>query len=104
MLHFKKFAPFANRVLVKRAEPLTKSKGGIILSDPSKSDTNFGTIVQAGPGLTLTNGVFRENAVKVGQTVLLPGYGGAKVKLADEQEYWVYRDDDIIGILEDPVK
>lgn len=45
MIAFKKFAPFANRVLVKRAEPLTKSKGGIILSDPSKTDTNFGVIV-----------------------------------------------------------
>lgn len=104
MLHFKKFAPFANRVLVKRAEPLTKSKGGIILNDPSKMEVNHGVVVQAGPGLTLNNGVFRENAVKVGQTVLLPGYAGAKVKLADEQEYWVYRDDDIIGILDEPVK
>jgi len=38
----------------------------------------------AGPGLMLSNGVLRENSVKVGQTVLLPGYSGAKVKLADE--------------------
>lgn len=72
MLHFKKFAPFANRVLVRRAEPLTKSKGGIILADPSKTDVNYGVVVEAGPGLTYTNGVFRENAVKKGQTVLLP--------------------------------
>ncbi len=57
-----------------------------------------------GPGLTLPNGMFRENPVKVGQTVLLPGYAGAKIKLADEQEYFVYRDDDIIGILEEPTK
>ena len=58
----------------------------------------------AGPGLTLTNGVFRENAVKVGQTVLLPGYSGQKVTLGDEKEYFIYRDDDIVGILEDPAK
>jgi hypothetical protein len=23
--------------------------------------------------------------------------------MADEQEYWVYRDDDILGVLEEPV-
>ena len=103
MLNFKRMVPFTNRVLVKRAEPLSKSKGGIILSDASKNELNFGTVVAVGPGLTLTNGVFRENAVKVGQTVLLPGYSGAKIKMADEQEYFVYRDDDIIGILEEPV-
>lgn len=33
MLHFKRYLPFANRVLVKRAEALTKSKGGIILPE-----------------------------------------------------------------------
>jgi co-chaperonin GroES (HSP10) len=42
--------------------------------------------------------------VKVGQTVLLPMYAGVKLKMADEQEYWVYRDDDILGILEEPNK
>jgi len=60
--------------------------------------------VQAGPGLTLTNGTLRPIGVKVGQTVLLPMYAGVKLKLADEQEYWVYRDDDILGVLEEPNK
>jgi len=41
--------------------------------------------------------------VSIGQTVLLPSYAGTKVKLDDEQEYWVYRDDDILGILEEPI-
>ena len=45
MIHFKRFAPFANRVLVKKAEPMTKSKGGIILADPSKAEVNFGVVV-----------------------------------------------------------
>jgi chaperonin GroES len=103
MLNFKRMAPFTNRVLVKRVEPLAKSKGGIILTDSSKQELNYGQVVAVGPGLTLNNGTFRENAVRVGQNVLLPGYSGAKIKLADEQEYYVYRDDDIIGILEEPV-
>eukprot|EP00347_Sterkiella_histriomuscorum_P004045 403361954 len=104
MLNFRRVAVLANRVLVRKAEPLQKSKGGIILSDPSKGEQYYGEVVETGPGLMLSNGVFRENAVKVGQTVLLPGYSGAKVKLADEQEYFIYRDDDIIGVLEEPTK
>jgi co-chaperonin GroES (HSP10) len=36
--------------------------------------------------------------------VLLPSYFGAKLTLADGTEYDVYRDDDILGILEEPTK
>ena len=42
--------------------------------------------------------------VKVGDTVLLPEYVGSKVVLADEEEVYIYRDDDILGTLHDPVK
>jgi chaperonin GroES len=66
MLNFRRMAPLANRVLIKRAEPLLKSKGGIILSDPAKQEQYYGEVIAAGPGLTFSNGVFRENAVKVG--------------------------------------
>lgn len=104
MLNFKKFVPFANRVLVRRAEPLTKSKGGIIIPESQKSEVNFGEVVAAGPGLSLGSGALRKMPVAVGQTVLLPSYAGVKVKLADAQEYWVYRDDDIMAILEEPTK
>lgn len=104
MLKFNKFVPFANRVLVKRAEALTKSKGGIIIPESQKSEVNFGEVVAAGPGLTMGNGVHRANSVSVGQTVLLPSYAGVKIKMANEQEYWVYRDDDILGILEEPLQ
>ena len=104
MLNFKKFMPFANRVLVKRAEAITKTKGGIILSEHNKMEVNQGEVVAAGKGIEYPNGVFRNIQVKVGQIVLLPMYSGVKVKLADEQEYYVYRDDDILGILEDPIE
>lgn len=42
--------------------------------------------------------------VKVGDQVLLPLYSGVKLKMADEQEYWVYRDEDILGVLSEPVE
>ena len=43
MLKFARYAPSLNRVLIKRVEPITKSKGGIILSE--KQELNYGTVV-----------------------------------------------------------
>ena len=39
--------------------------------------------------------------IKVGDVVLLPEFGGSSVKLAEEKELFVYRDDDILGLLEE---
>ena len=85
MLNFKKFVPFANRVLIKRAEAITKTKGGILLPEANKMEVNTGEVIAAGKGLELTNGVLRETQEKVGQHVLLPLYAGVKLKMADEQ-------------------
>lgn len=102
MLNFKRFTPFTNRVLIKRFDMIKKSKGGVILADASQQENQVGTVVSTGPGLTLTNGVFRAINVKAGDTVLLPTYSGVKLTMADKEEYWVYRDDDIIGVVSEP--
>ena len=48
----------------------------------------------------MDNGQLRPVSVAIGQNVLLPEYGGSSVKLGEE-EFHVYRDDDIIGILDE---
>ena len=102
MLAFRSLRPLLNRVVVKKAEALTKTKGGIILTSKAEEKLNFGTVISVGPGKSLDGGSVRENLVKVGDTVLLPEYGGSKVVLADEEELFIYRDDDILGTLHDP--
>ena len=102
MLAFKAIRPLMNRVVIKKAEALTKTKGGIILTSGKEERLNFGTVMAVGPGKTLDNGTLRETFVKVGDTVLLPEYGGAKVTLAGDEELFIYRDDDIMGTLHDP--
>ena len=104
MLAFKTLRPLLNRVVVKKAEALTKTKGGIILTSGKEERLNFGTVMAVGPGKSLEDGSLRETMVKVGDTVLLPEYGGAKVTLADDQELFIYRDDDIMGTLHDPTQ
>ena len=103
MLAFKKLRPLLNRVLIKKAEAITKTKSGILLPD-KQEQLNFGVVIAVGPGRIAEDGKLRPVNVKEGETVLLPEYGGSKVILADEQEYYIYREDDIMGTLHDPTK
>jgi len=41
-----------------------------------------------------------EVSVKPGDTVVIPEYGGMQLKF-DNEEYHVFRDDDIVGIVKD---
>ena len=104
MLAFKTLRPLLNRVVVRKAEALQKTKGGIILTTGKEEKLNQGVVLAVGPGKTLDNGELRKTMVNIGDTVLLPEYGGSKVMLADEQELFIYRDDDIMGTLHDPTK
>ncbi len=56
-------------------------------------------MVAVGPGLLSKDGTRVPPAVKEGDTVLLPEYGGHVVKIGEE-EFSLYRDEDILGILE----
>ncbi len=104
MIAFKKLRPLMNRVLIKKTEPLTKTKGGILLPESKQEQLNFGIVVAVGPGRVLDNGTVRPVSVKEGETVLLPEYGGSKVTLGDNEDYFLYRDDDLMGLLSEPTK
>ena len=97
---FKKLRPLLNRIVVKKPDSQKVSKGGIILK--SQEQVNWGTVVAVGPGRVMDDGKLREMTVKVGDAVLLPEYGGSTIKLgADAEELVIYRDDDVLGILEE---
>ena len=55
-------------------------------------------MVAVGPGRRTTAGELVPVAVKEGDRVLLPEYGGTAVKL-EEKEYLIYRDEDLLGVL-----
>ena len=100
-LAFKKMRPLLNRIVVQKPEALKVSKGGIILKN--QETVSWGTVIAVGPGKYLENGTLRKIEIKVGDNVLLPEYGGSTVKLDGDQEYHIYRDDDILGLLEEKV-
>jgi len=46
----KRLIPLFDRVLVQRAEAITKTKGGIVLPEKAQAKVLRGTVVAAGPG------------------------------------------------------
>ena len=56
-------------------------------------------MIEIGPGALDNNGKLIPLAVNIGDRVLLPEYGGQKVKIND-QELYIYRDSEIVGKLE----
>lgn len=63
MLNFKRYQPFLNRVLIKRIEPITKTKGGILIPESQAKEVNYGTVITTGPGITFPNGTTRDTQV-----------------------------------------
>ncbi|KAF9675650.1 hypothetical protein SADUNF_Sadunf09G0054400 [Salix dunnii] len=64
------------------------------------SNLNSGKVVAVGPGARDKDCKLIPVTLKEGDTVLLPEYGGTEVKLG-EKEYFLFRDEDIMGILHD---
>ncbi|KAG5055019.1 hypothetical protein AAZX31_03G109700 [Glycine max] len=95
----KRLIPLFNRVLVEKIVPPSKTNAGILLPEKS-SKLNSGKVIAVGPGFHSKDGKLIPVAVKEGDTVLLPEYGGTEVKL-DNKEYHLFRDDDILGTLHD---
>ncbi|CAL5193310.1 unnamed protein product [Lathyrus oleraceus] len=95
----KRLIPLFNRVLVEKIVPPSKINADILLREKS-SKLNSGKVVDVGPGIHGKDGKLLHVAVKEGDTVLFPEYGGTEVKL-DHKEYYLYRDDNILGKLHD---
>jgi len=92
------FQPLGDRVLV---EPVAESEGnigGIIIPDSAREKPQHGTVIALGTGGKDEDGNVKEFTVKVGDTVLMPKYGGTELKM-DGKEYQIMREDDILGVV-----
>ncbi|KAF7819142.1 10 kDa chaperonin, mitochondrial-like [Senna tora] len=85
----KRLVPLLNRVLVEKIVPPSKTNAGILLPEKS-SKLNSGKVIAVGPGIHDKEGKLIPVAVKEGDTVLLPEYGGTELKLGDKDEIQVF--------------
>ncbi|MFO0722221.1 MAG: co-chaperone GroES [Myxococcota bacterium] len=93
-----KFRPLHDRLLVKRQEAETKSKGGIIIPDSAKEKPIEGVVVAVGNGKVLDDGKTKALEVKVGDKILFGKYSGTEIKIENE-EHVILREDEVLGVL-----
>ena len=93
-----KCRPLHDRVVVKRVEEDTKTKGGIIIPETAQEKPMQGEIIAVGPGARDESGKVVALDVKKGDRVLFGKWSGTEVKI-DGTEYLIMKESDIMGVL-----
>ena len=93
------FRPLGDRVLVKRVEEETKTKGGIIIPDTAKEKPQEGEVVAVGPGARDEDGDRIAMELKVGDRILFGKWSGTEVKI-DGDDLLIMKESDVMGVLE----
>lgn len=93
------FRPLGDRVLVRRVEEESKTKGGILIPDTAKEKPQEGEIIAVGAGARDEDGDLIPFEVKVGDRILFGKWSGTEVKI-DGEDLVIMRESDILGVLE----
>jgi len=93
-----KFRPLHDRVVVKRIDAESKTKGGIIIPDSAQEKPSQGEIVAVGPGGRDENGKLIPIDLKAGNRVLFGKWSGTEVKI-DGDELLIMKESDIMGVI-----
>ena len=94
-----KFRPLGDRVLVKRVEEESKTKGGIIIPDTAKEKPQEGEVVAAGPGARDDSGNVQPLELKAGDKILFGKWSGSEVKV-DGEDLLIMKESDVLGVIE----
>ncbi|MBN1944944.1 MAG: co-chaperone GroES [Bradymonadales bacterium] len=94
-----KVKPLGDRVLVRRTEEESLSKGGIIIPETAKEKPIRGIVAAAGPGERQKEGDRRPMAVKEGDKVIFGKYAGTEIKIEGE-EYLIVRESEILAVID----
>ena len=96
--------PLFGRCVVQKLQPATVTKGGIYIpsSASQQSGCQMAKVVAVAPPKASGNNVVSEDwsKLQVGQTVMVPEFGGMKVQL-DEEELFVFRGEDILAVVKE---
>jgi chaperonin GroES len=92
------FRPLGDRVLVKRVEEESKTKGGIIIPDTAKEKPQEGEVIAVGPGARDDRGHVHAPEVRAGDRILFGKWSGTEVRLEGE-DLIIMKETDILGIV-----
>lgn len=94
-----KLRPLQDRLVVRRVDGETTTKGGIIIPDSAKERPLEGEVLAVGNGKRLEDGSVIPMDVKEGDRVLFGKYAGTEVKV-DGIDTLILREDEILGVVE----
>jgi chaperonin GroES len=94
-----KVKPLGEKVLVKRLEAESKTKGGIVLPDTAKEKPKRGKVIAVGEGKVLEDGGRSQLQVKKGDEVIFTSYAGTEIKI-DGEEFMIMDENDILAVVE----
>ena len=98
-----KVRPLHDRLIVERIEDTEQMVGGIIIPDTAKEKPQQGKVLAVGNGTVRDDGSVTPLDVQAGDTVLFGKYSGQEITL-DGTEYFIMREDEILGVIEEGTK
>jgi len=90
--------PLNDRVVVRRTNAETTTRGGIVLPGGAAEKPNHGEVVAVGPGAVLENGKTRPLAVAVGDRVLFGKYSSNEIEI-DGEKLLILKESDILAVI-----
>src|ERR1700682_3197663 len=93
-----KFAPLHDRILVRRVEEASTTRGGIIIPDSAKDKPQEGEVISTGKGRTNGEGKTRPLSLHDGDRILFGKYSGTEIKI-DGEAFMILKEEEVLGIL-----
>ena len=90
--------PLSDRVVVRRVDSESVTKGGIFIPDNAAEKADQGQVLAVGPGKRTEVGEVIALDVAVGDQVLFGKFSGQTVKVEGE-ELLILKEDDILGVI-----
>jgi len=94
-----KFRPLHDRVLIRRVDAESKTKGGIIVPDTAQEKPMEGEVVAVGPGARNEAGLLVPLGLKPGDRILFGKWSGSEVKI-DGEDLLIMGETDVMGVIE----
>jgi chaperonin GroES len=91
--------PLSDRVVVRRVDSESVTKGGIVIPDAAAEKADQGTVLAVGPGKrNKETSELIALDVAVGDRVLFGKFSGQTIKV-DSEELLILREEDILGVI-----
>jgi len=92
--------PLYDRVVVRRLEAETTSRGGIIIPDKAAEKPTRGEVIAVGDGALQSDGSVRPLQIKVGDRVLFGKFSGSEINHGDDL-LLILKESEILAVIEE---